>query len=345
MKPTPSLHFVQQLPRPAHFGGDVVLIYDRRLERAVPGFTDWARKFPARMAVTAGEGLKDLRAFPSHCEKLMGVAQNMSARRMTIVVAGGGSVGDFGGFIASVFKRGVRLVQIPTTWLAAIDSAHGGKTALNVCGGKNQIGTFYPAADIYLVSKLLGAQPESRAMEALGELAKIALIDGGPWVRRLERARGEAPGTLLLRFLRDAIAAKYRVVRRDPLEKSGVRQVLNLGHTFGHVLEARFGFAHGMAVAQGMCFALEWSRSLGVLSAREYSRAEELLTVVCGLARTALHGSLTSAEARRLLALDKKSSAAGMVTFVFLRGFGRPLRRDVAIDEIVNELKRQRWVK
>lgn len=345
MMSKPSLHFVENLPAPERLGAETVLIYDRRLERAVPGFASWTRGFSARMPVTAGEGLKDLRAFPAHCERLLKTVQNLSARRLTIVVAGGGSVGDFGGFIASVFKRGVRLVQMPTTWLAAIDSAHGGKTALNVRGGKNQIGTFYQADEIFLVAKLLGAQPEARAVEALGELAKIALIDGRPWVRKFERVRGERPGALLLRFLRDAIAAKYRVVKRDPLEKSGARQVLNLGHTFGHVLEAQLGLAHGVAVAQGLFFALEWSRARGDLRARDFARAQALLTEVCGLDRLAAGRLPTVAQARRLLVLDKKRAAAGQVTFVFLRGFGRPVRRDVAIDEVLKELARQRWVK
>jgi len=324
------------------------LIFDRRLLRSVPGFRRWVGEFSASDGVTAGEPLKDLRAFPRHCERILRRTAGLSARRLTVVAVGGGSVGDFGGFVASVLKRGVRLVHVPTTWLAAIDSAHGGKTALNVSGGKNQIGTFYPADEIYIVSRVLEAQPAAREAEACGELAKIALLDGGTWVRRLEKERpARDRAHLLLKYLPDAIGAKRAVVRRDPLEKTGARQILNLGHTLGHVLEAALGLSHGEAVAQGTFFALAWSRELGFLSARDEERAQHLLRDVLGLrplVETGRYRGPGSSRARRLLSLDKKKETAGQVTFIFLEAFGRARRRPVTADELLRAAQARKWI-
>jgi 3-dehydroquinate synthase len=296
------------------------------------------------MGLTAGESLKDLRVFPVHCERLLKIVHGLNSRRLTIVAVGGGSVGDFSGFVASVLKRGVRLVHIPTTWLAAIDSVHGGKTALNVHGGKNQIGTFYPAAEIFLVSGILEAQAPLRSRDALGELAKIALIDGGTWVRNLEKSNRVDGAKILIRYLRDAINAKYRVVERDPKEQNGVRQILNLGHTFGHVLEAANGLSHGAAVAEGTFFALDWSFHRGELNEHEYHRANHLLCGVFGLERSTKKRRLRTALARRLLLLDKKSASGKKLNFIFLKGIGRPIRRVVAVDEVLCEARRQQWL-
>ncbi len=350
MKKHPSrLHFIKDIPKPQSFGETTVLLYDRRLLQVVPGFKKWSRGFSATMPLAAGEKLKDLREFPAHCERLLKIVHGLNTRRLTIIAVGGGSVGDFAGFVASVFRRGVRLVHIPTTWLAAIDSAHGGKTALNVHGGKNQIGTFYPAAEIFLVDRILAAQPPERARDAAGELAKIALIDGGLWVKRLERSLKVEPAQLLMRSLRDAIAAQYRVVAKDPEERRGVRQVLNLGHTLGHVLEAALGLEHGKAVAQGTFFALDWSLERGELSEREYQRANRLLRGVVGLECLNMNAAYrrrrpSLALARRLLVLDKKRASDKSLTFVFLKGVGRPCRRAVLVDEILREARRQNWI-
>src|SRR5690606_36298588 len=106
-----------------------------------------------------GEELKQIKNFPGHIRKISKVLGEANHRGLTIIVVGGGSVGDFGGFVASVYRRGVNLIHIPSTWLAAVDSSHGGKTALNVFSVKNQIGSFYPAKEIYLLEPLLATLP------------------------------------------------------------------------------------------------------------------------------------------------------------------------------------------
>ncbi|MCX7978645.1 MAG: hypothetical protein N2578_06535, partial [Bdellovibrionaceae bacterium] len=129
-------------------GQGAVLIYDRHLDSICPGFI---RKFPLRYAVSGGEGLKDAARFFAHMERLAKITAKADLPRPRIIAMGGGSVGDFSGFVASVWKRGTPLVHIPSTWLAAMDSAHGGKTALNLSGIKNQIGTFYSAESVHLI--------------------------------------------------------------------------------------------------------------------------------------------------------------------------------------------------
>ncbi|MCM2277773.1 MAG: hypothetical protein NDJ89_06825 [Oligoflexia bacterium] len=340
----PALHFSARLPAPSRFGRSALLIHDRAISRHVPGFRRWARSFPASYAVDGGESLKSLDAFPGHMSRILSLADRLGARDLTIVVAGGGSVGDFGGFVASILKRGVKLVQIPSTWLSAIDSAHGGKTALNVGGMKNQIGTFYAAGEVHLVRELLEGQGEARVRDAMGELAKIALLEGGARWKRF--AREPASGTKLLwRWLPPAIEAKYRVVARDPFERSGIRQILNLGHTLGHVLEAHYGLSHGEAVAQGLLFAVEWSRKKGTLAAAGYRESAALLYGKCAFRCRA--GELRPLLRTRFLQLargDKKRTSADRVTFIFLAGPGKPAPREVTLSEFANEARAQGWL-
>src|SRR6185295_5151716 len=114
-------------------------------------FRNWLKKFPCRYGVKSGESLKDLEKFPGHCKAILQMTEKIETRPLQLIAVGGGSVGDFAGFVASTLKRGVPLIHVPSTWLAAIDSTHGGKTALNVAGIKNQIGTFKQAEKIIVV--------------------------------------------------------------------------------------------------------------------------------------------------------------------------------------------------
>lgn len=337
-----KLHFVSQLPSHRQFGDEAVLIYDRMLENISPALRKWIRGFDARYAVKSGESLKALDAFPLHIKKFMKIGENLSARRMTIVVLGGGSVGDFGGFVASVYKRGVRLVHIPSTWLAAIDSSHGGKTALNVGGVKNQIGTFYPAGDIFLVKSLLQSQPAIRAEEAFAEIYKVALLQGGAFWKSFSRG-GEPSSVSLWKFLKPAIAAKYKIVAADPLEISGHRHFLNLGHSLGHALESYYLFPHGIAVNYGMEFALRWSEVLGDLSAKESAKLWQAPAsrYLRSAARDALLDTKAVNGLRHLLGADKKKTDSRKLRFIFTRGPGRCFIREVSFDEVMREVRRQ----
>lgn len=321
---------------------DSLLIYDRALDRH-PASAKWIRRFPRRYGVKSGEALKDLAAFPAHVKKISRLASGLASRRLTIVVAGGGTVGDFGGFVASVFKRGVRLVHVPTTWLAALDSAHGGKTGLNVDGVKNQIGSFYPAAEVHLVKEFLATQPPARAAEAAGEVLKIALLKGGVLARR--RWETEGAGTeSLWTSLPAAIRGKMSIVGKDPLEKSGVRHLLNLGHTMGHVFETALGLPHGLAVAYGLVFATAFSRARGECGEAAYHRivSHPLWGTFLPSPLYAKCLAVPPAKIRALLLQDKKRTRGRSLRFVLLKDVGRPVIREIDVDVILREVARQK---
>lgn len=335
-----QLSFDEKLPSPKGFGKDAILIYDRFFDKTK--YKKWIDQFPAGYGVVAGEKLKDVKNFPGHIQKIVEKTAHFSTRNLTVVVLGGGSVGDFGGFVASVLKRGVRLVHIPSTWLAAIDSAHGGKTALNVGGYKNQIGTFYPAHQIFLVKEILFNQPLSRAHESYSELIKISLLQGGDlWERVSQLGAPSAEG--IWSVLGGAIEAKYGVVAQDPEEKSGYRQILNLGHTVGHVFESTHGFPHGIAVNLGLHFALTWSVRQGYMTIETY---QSILATPTGewLINPVNEGLLQKkyfAFYEKALMQDKKKTAGQTLRFIFLQNPGEPLIEALKVTEIMREMIRQ----
>ncbi|OGQ22426.1 MAG: hypothetical protein A3I05_03005 [Deltaproteobacteria bacterium RIFCSPLOWO2_02_FULL_44_10] len=357
------------LPVPKKLGPKPLLIFDQKLLACIKGFSSWMKQFPLRYPVIAGEKLKSIESFSYHLQKIVRLTNSLSRKDLTIVCIGGGSVCDFGGFVASVLKRGVRLIHIPSTWLAAIDAVHGGKTALNVGGVKNQIGTFYPPKKIFIVRELLETQREALAQEAMAELVKIALIDGSEWVNRLlsnanfdaarlsarssrapakhlagadeERRSGAAISQIMCAFLNEAVRAKYRIVNADPYE-TGPRQVLNLGHTVGHVFETYYGWSHGKAVANGLRFALEWSKLKFHLS--QMREVENLLEKSLIKFFPKRIEKIPEKTFRQLLLSDKKSLSNDKLTFVFLKKIGQPILKPVSVDEIAQEAKRQGWV-
>lgn len=327
----------ENLPSSSIFFRDTLLVCDKRLLSS-SSVRAWSKRFHAVYPVTSGEKLKAVEAFPRHITNIQKLTDGISRNRLTIVALGGGSVCDFSGFVASVLKRGVNLTLIPSTWLAALDAAHGGKTALNIASAKNQIGTFYPASKIYLVKSLLRAQPRQRAEEAMSELVKIAALDGGAWTRKVFGLHQDPP-ELLWTLLDDAIRAKRKIVDVDPFERNGKRQALNFGHTMGHVFEAACGLPHGKAIAAGLQFSLEWSRrSMGLPS-----RDEKLL-----LSALRVNGKrwpkLSEQKFLQFLSQDKKRSSSKALSFVFLKKIGKPVRKRVFFRSILHEAKRQGWV-
>ncbi|NUN04569.1 MAG: hypothetical protein HUU57_02295 [Bdellovibrio sp.] len=340
-----ALLYVSDLPRVSELGEELLLIYDEVLPKKSAAFKKWMQQFDLHYPVKAGEQLKSVDKFPGHIARLVKLCEQTSSRHLTVVVAGGGSVGDFGGFVASVLKRGVNLVQMPSTWLAAIDSAHGGKTALNVGSAKNQIGTFYPASKIVLSRALLMAQPEARAFEGFGELLKIALISGGPLWSSLAK-EFEVNASILWKHLAKAIDAKNRVVSKDPEEKSGHRHILNLGHTMGHVLEVYYQLPHGIAINYGLDFALRWSLHKRIMTQAEYQKFHRL--PLAGYLLSPLRDELMGTRSavlkdfRQLLLSDKKKTASETLRFIFLKKPGHCLVREVTVDEVLIEVCRQK---
>ncbi len=345
MKSQSTLVFLNELPPVKKLGEELLLIYDQILAQKSPGFKKWSQQIGLKYPVKAGEHLKDVEQFPRHIKAITKMTEQTSVKKLTIVVVGGGSVGDFGGFVASILKRGVRLIHIPSTWLAAIDSSHGGKTALNVGGAKNQIGTFYPADQILMVRSVLMSQPEARAYEGFGELVKIALIEGGKLWSSLAKER-QVNSKILWKHLEAAVKAKYKVVAKDPEEKKGLRHVLNLGHTVGHVLESYYDLPHGIAINYGLDFALRFSVQKKILKSSEAERIYS--EPIMGFLLSPLRDDMISIksndlkEYRRLLLSDKKKTKAATLRFVFVQKPGKTLIQEVGVDDLLIEICRQR---
>lgn len=336
-----QLHFAESLPAADQFGSAVV-IYDKLVARKNSNFKKWLSKFSATYPVEAGERLKDFDAFATHLKKLNSTVSDLSPRTLQVIAVGGGSVGDFAGFFASIYKRGVKLTHFPTTYLSSIDSAHGGKTALNLAGGKNQIGSFYPAESVWIVSDLLNSQTEAQLADARGELAKIAVIDEKVW-KLVTKAKGLIDFEEFVSLIRAAVEAKMRVVLKDPFEEKGLRQILNLGHTLGHVIEARLQISHGAAVAQGLLFSLHWSNSRGLLPMAKIEKILSVLGERFAITSSAVPMKKTDVEI--LLRKDKKRSSKDKVNFVFVKAPGKVVVEQVSVEEIVAEAKRQGWVR
>lgn len=326
-----------------HRDKDLLIIDKAVLAQAPEQFSGWNFVYE----VSGGEHLKDLESFPRRLDEIVATWNTLISRQSRIVACGGGSVGDFAGFVASVLKRGVVFEQVPSTWLAAIDSAHGGKTALNLQGAKNQIGTFYPAKTVYLVKSILETQPAERALEGLGELVKISLIDKNKMFYAITDSIEVAPAELLWRFLQKAIDIKYEIVLQDPYELSGLRKILNFGHTMGHIFESYYSRSHGESVMQGLWFALEWSVHKKILAQDVWK------SIQAGFGNLDLQRwtdgvdfvPMDSKRVLELLAQDKKITANEKVDFIFLSDVGLPLVQSVFAEEILVEGLRQGWVR
>lgn len=278
-------------------------------------------------AVSGGEGSKSWAVLGEVLDWLLSEG---AGRDDVLVALGGGIVGDLTGLAASLMKRGMTFVQIPTTLLAQVDSSVGGKTAVNAEQGKNLIGAFYQPALVLADTDVLSTLPERERLAGYAEVVKYALIDDPAFFEWLESHGSDVVG-LEKAALAEAVAiscrAKARIVSEDERE-SGVRALLNLGHTFGHALEAVNGFRssllHGEAVAAGMALALGYSARQGLMSAEDAARAAALLEksgLVTQLNRLP-GGPYTSHALTEAMKQDKKVRA-GRVPLILARGLGK----------------------
>lgn len=334
-----KLKFFEKVPSVKN-QDSAILIYDKFLVR-IPAVKKWIETFPQRHAVASGENLKNIEQLPTHLNQLI----KFSASSHKVYVLGGGSVGDFGGFIASIFKRGLPVVQIPTTWLSALDSAHGGKTALNVSGFKNQIGTFHFPEEVWIIKSLLEAQPPVRLFEASGEFMKTAMIGGESYLKKLQKWNWKS-GKIVWADLKSFIAIKYKIAKLDPFEKKGIRYQLNLGHTIGHVWEAHFGIPHGIAIFHGLLFDIAWSVQLKMLNPlRSFQLMDEMPWSYVWdqefekKTDLKIYG-LSEAKLRSYLTKDKKNKN-GMINFTFIEKPGKIIIKKVSIEDVLREYRRQ----
>jgi 3-dehydroquinate synthase len=289
--------------------------------------------------VRDGEGAKD----PATLASLWDVCAELPLGRDDLIVAlGGGVVGDLAGFAAATWMRGVALLQVPTTLLAMVDASIGGKTGINLPHGKNLVGAFHQPIAVAADPSVLATLPERLRIEGVAEIVKAGLIADATLLERIERdpegvRRGDVD--LLRSLVLRAAGIKARVVAADERE-SGERAHLNLGHTFGHVLESLSGYGtylHGEAVSVGLIVALEVGVELGRTPRELADRTRTCLeavglpTVVPVLDREAVHATM---------ARDKK--ARDGVRMVLLEAVGSPVLEPVTsgtLDTVLDRLE------
>jgi 3-dehydroquinate synthase len=299
------------------------------------------------IVVSPGEGSKSWATLAHVTERLLDLGIERSDH---VIALGGGVIGDLVGFAASILKRGCRFVQIPTSLLAQVDSSVGGKTAINTAAGKNLIGAFHQPSMVVIDPTVLDTLPPRELRAGYAEVVKYGLIDDAGFF-----AWCEANGAALLAgdpearevAIAHSVAAKARIVAEDEYETTGRRALLNLGHTFGHALEAETGFSdrllHGEAVAAGMALAFAFSARQGLCKAADAERVATHLKAVglpYGLASAGVEA--TGATLVDHMRHDKKMEA-GTLPFLLARGIGGTyLDKSVDLDAVAAFLDAER---
>ena len=284
------------------------------------------------IVLEAGEQTKDF----AHVEALWGQLLDHRVERTTTLIAlGGGVVGDITGFAAAVTLRGMDFIQIPTTLLAQVDSSVGGKTGINTPQGKNLIGAFHQPRLVLVDLGALASLPPREMRAGYAEVVKHGLIadaDFFAWLEANGPAVIEGDPEACRHAVLTSCRAKAAIVAADETEQ-GVRALLNLGHTFGHALEAKTGYgnslSHGESVAIGMAMAFDLSVRMGLCAGEDRDRVKNHLAA-CGLPvglDAIRDAGWSSAELIDLMGQDKKVSG-GKLTFILTRGIGQSFITD-----------------
>lgn len=274
-----------------------------------------------KIIVPAGETHKNLDTLAGIWSELCG---NSASRSAAVVNLGGGVVTDMGGFAAATFKRGIRFVNVPTTLLAAVDAAVGGKTGIDFNGFKNEIGAFCSADAVIISTLFFSTLPQSERLSGFAEMLKHSLIAGGDAYSRLTRSKDvDFTAAEFLELLKESVLVKKNIVEQDPTEK-GLRKALNLGHTAGHAfeswaLEQGKPVPHGYAVAWGLIvdlvlshlqlgFPSETLRQAAAFIEENYGR----IAIDCGDYDALIE----------IMRHDKKNAGDGSISFTLLRAPG-----------------------
>jgi len=306
---------------------EVFLVYDRNVAGAAAEISAMlGDKVVGNWPVEATEANKTM-------DTILSIERSMMlsglTRRGFVLAVGGGITTDVAGFAASIYKRGVRFANVPTTLLAMVDAAIGGKTGVNLDRYKNMIGAFHQPEFILIDSRFLETLPEREYRNGLAELLKTFLIADADLY---EKALGGISEHLIL----EAGKIKASVVEEDPFEK-GRRIILNLGHTFAHAIErlSEGAVSHGEAVSMGIILAGRLSDRTGVADGLEKKLRRDFESM--GLPTECPFGIEEMAGAMQM---DKKSAGKGLVQFVLLEAPGRPVAVKMKIENVCEELLR-----
>ncbi|MEM7327091.1 MAG: 3-dehydroquinate synthase [Pseudomonadota bacterium] len=274
----------------------------------------------------AGEGTKNWALLGETLDWLL---QQGAGRDDVLIAFGGGVIGDLTGLAASLMKRGMQFVQIPTTLLAQVDSSVGGKTAVNSAHGKNLVGAFYQPRLVIADTGVLATLPERERRAGYAEILKYGLINDRRFFDWLTE-NGQDVLALEPAAIAEAVAvscrAKADIVAQDERE-GGVRALLNLGHTFGHALEAENGYRanllHGEAVGTGMALAMRYSARLGLMSPDDAEQAAQVIAEAGLTANVAtLPGGPYTADALVAAMQHDKKARAGRLPLILAKGLG-----------------------
>ncbi len=312
----------------------VLALHGERLEAVSRAAARWVI-----LEVEEGEAAKTVEA----AERLWtGMLAGGGKRDSRLIAFGGGSVGDLSGFAAGCFLRGIDFIQIPTTLLAQVDAAIGGKTGVDLPGGKNTVGLFHHPWMVVSDTSLLPTLPREELRSGLVEVIKMAALldpDLFTLVEKQLETLLEGDPAALGPVVATATAAKIAVVERDPTEQ-GERRLLNFGHTLGHAIETSCGYTgmrHGEAVGYGILFALRLARRRG-LAAEAAGRIHALIRRLA-LPPLPPSPALDPEELMALMARDKKARESGLV-WVLPRSLGEGwMAGGIPEDEVVGELR------
>ena len=298
----------------------------------------------AAVVLPAGEKTKSFEHLINVCDKVL---EARVERNDYVIALGGGVIGDLSGFAAGIVRRGVRFVQVPTSLLAQVDSSVGGKTGINSHHGKNLIGVFHQPDLVLADTDVLNSLSAREFRAGYAEVAKYGLIDKPDFFAWLESNWQAvfAGGSARIEAIAISCQAKADVVVADERE-NGQRALLNLGHTFGHALEAATGYdssrlVHGEGVSIGMVLAHEFSARMNLASPDDTRRVEAHLRAVGLPTRMSeIPGTLPPAEALMDAIAQDKKVKGGKLTFILTRGVGQSfVADDVPASEVISFLK------
>ena len=328
-----------------NFLAEAVKTFDEKLQKAdkIIVFTDanvWAAQgeyfkgnFPYAFEVFVLPGGEACKTFEQYNAAQTFLLEQKCSRKSFVFAFGGGAVGDLTGFVAATYMRGVPFIQIPTTILAH-DSAVGGKTAINHPLGKNMIGAFYQPEGVIYDTVFIESLSEREVRSGTAEVIKHAMISNAAWLQQLMDAESviRFSTTELANHLKAGIEVKAKIVSEDETEQS-VRKYLNLGHTYGHAIEAAAGYgkvAHGEAVMIGLVYCLLLSERYGKLN-REFTTAFLQFALKNGYPFEAVN-DYSFEQLIEYLLKDKKAEY-GVLQFVLLEEIGKPFVRPIELAE------------
>lgn len=278
-----------------------------------------------RIEIPDAEAGKDL-AVAGFCWDVLG--QIGVNRKDTVVSLGGGAATDLAGFVAATWMRGVRVVHIPTTLLAMVDAAVGGKTGINTDAGKNLVGSFHEPAAVFVDTATLESVPRNELISGMAEVVKCGFISDPEILDIIEadpEAALEPTGDTIVELIRRSVQVKADVVSQD-LKESGLRETLNYGHTLGHAVERKeqYRWRHGAAVSVGMCFVAELARLAGRL---DDATADRHASILSSIGLPTGYDEDAFPRLHELMAGDKKNHS-GFLRLVVLDGLARPSRME-----------------